>query len=972
MKPAVTPKSPDLARENFNIWPINSSNPETKTTSTAPQYPQNMETYQTKNSPGNWQASGYTHRESRNSRVVNIPRKSPSKALSFDSAAAQAASNVGNPSESFGKHQSPALNQMFQSWRGLPARPVPSNTNSSERWPNNSNLPHIDPSATRPTQPRPPWFVDNTQNYRQNNLNNFLTQNVDQSAFYRPNNTSDFSMSANALRRQLQAWRGVVNPVNTPFDDNSNAAIAEPTIAPISSVISTEQNNAGIEEVVPSNFDEVFYPTTSQAVTTSNSYSFERRHTIAMPPQVELPIEVSPPNADDDNTAPSLPLQQSDQPHLYPYPFVDTNNLMTSSQSGSDIASGETSNSSQDITENNLKDLEPDASDVKSYLLNRGRTKRHTLSVPNASGEFRNYHRLGNGKKTGKERAGIPIGSGRYSPVRRSSDSFTQGQFIVDKMSPKNHVSYNELYKECVDLQQRIEKSSHSSIMNHDLKVINTDMKQFASNIGESFQHRMDSEQLDTVAMDVQNYPSTNSQEYEDHAGFKNNAESVGVDISNLQDNLSGNEEYNEAMTYSNSNERLPVEVIKSPWHNNNSGQIQYDQLQVMQHGQIEMVSEAIASEVPCPSIAGQPTEGPPPPLYSAYQQQREVILQNMHQQANQRLRLQYQLQRQKSIPTSKYGHNEQQAFIDSKMQRLQLQSVQGSPPQVFDKAISLTSEPENLAIGNAAPSSFVINLEDSIPITQISNNVMSGRTDYLASIQGNVQSSTSAPALSPEESPTPNLIPGNNNVQQMHSRSSQSVSANANTFHLLTPIAMDDSVLTSTSAPEFKTAERKASPHRRHYTIASTHDPRARYNEGNSISSQENSPRVNNPGRFSTIANRISSVEAGLNFFSELSNNDVKVQPPFPTEIPLNMTSLKSVQEIEKEVKHMLDNCGLSLGYKHANYHFEVKAGDIILEIEVCALADQSVNGLKLRRIAGDNWQYRKLCNELLSRLQL
>lgn len=85
-----------------------------------------------------------------------------------------------------------------------------------------------------------------------------------------------------------------------------------------------------------------------------------------------------------------------------------------------------------------------------------------------------------------------------------------------------------------------------------------------------------------------------------------------------------------------------------------------------------------------------------------------------------------------------------------------------------------------------------------------------------------------------------------------------------------------------------------------------------------------------------------------------------------------MNKVSHKSVTSILDEVRSTLDNRASSLLYKQSNLLFTLQDGDVQMQIEVCQSPQLSVNGLRLRRLGGDTWNYRRLCNELLSGMNL
>eukprot|EP00123_Amoebidium_parasiticum_P012882 comp21633_c0_seq1/m.30373 comp21633_c0_seq1/g.30373 ORF comp21633_c0_seq1/g.30373 comp21633_c0_seq1/m.30373 type:complete len:764 (-) comp21633_c0_seq1:333-2624(-) len=86
---------------------------------------------------------------------------------------------------------------------------------------------------------------------------------------------------------------------------------------------------------------------------------------------------------------------------------------------------------------------------------------------------------------------------------------------------------------------------------------------------------------------------------------------------------------------------------------------------------------------------------------------------------------------------------------------------------------------------------------------------------------------------------------------------------------------------------------------------------------------------------------------------------------------ISVNMTSAKDVDVIVREVRRVLDVHGAS--YKQEGpYVFEVQWGSICMEVEVCQLPNLSTKGLRLRRITGNTWDYKRVCTDFLSQLRL
>jgi hypothetical protein len=85
---------------------------------------------------------------------------------------------------------------------------------------------------------------------------------------------------------------------------------------------------------------------------------------------------------------------------------------------------------------------------------------------------------------------------------------------------------------------------------------------------------------------------------------------------------------------------------------------------------------------------------------------------------------------------------------------------------------------------------------------------------------------------------------------------------------------------------------------------------------------------------------------------------------------LSVNLTSTKQTEDIMKEIKRALDEKRTDVVYRHSNNLFHLDCSEVQMEMEVCE--GTSVNGLRFRKIAGDTWQYKRLCNELISCMNL
>ena len=84
-----------------------------------------------------------------------------------------------------------------------------------------------------------------------------------------------------------------------------------------------------------------------------------------------------------------------------------------------------------------------------------------------------------------------------------------------------------------------------------------------------------------------------------------------------------------------------------------------------------------------------------------------------------------------------------------------------------------------------------------------------------------------------------------------------------------------------------------------------------------------------------------------------------------------VNMTSNKCIPDIISEIKRSLDQRSAKIAYEQSDQTFTLQQGGVCVEIEVCPL-QANLNGLRLRRVSGNQWHYKKLCNEVLAGMNL
>lgn len=84
-----------------------------------------------------------------------------------------------------------------------------------------------------------------------------------------------------------------------------------------------------------------------------------------------------------------------------------------------------------------------------------------------------------------------------------------------------------------------------------------------------------------------------------------------------------------------------------------------------------------------------------------------------------------------------------------------------------------------------------------------------------------------------------------------------------------------------------------------------------------------------------------------------------------------VNMTSNKCIPDIISEIRRSLDQRSAKIAYEQSDQTFTLQQGGVCVEIEVCPLQG-NLNGLRLRRVSGNQWHYKKLCNEVLAGMNL
>ena len=94
------------------------------------------------------------------------------------------------------------------------------------------------------------------------------------------------------------------------------------------------------------------------------------------------------------------------------------------------------------------------------------------------------------------------------------------------------------------------------------------------------------------------------------------------------------------------------------------------------------------------------------------------------------------------------------------------------------------------------------------------------------------------------------------------------------------------------------------------------------------------------------------------------------EVQPNICVAVPLSVSSKRTMSDLLQRIKVTLDDRRPQLLYEHTDNRFRLAHSGVQLEMEVCqGIAER---GVRIRKLAGDPFQYNCLCSELLTCLNL
>ncbi|KAL7750248.1 hypothetical protein RI367_004421 [Sorochytrium milnesiophthora] len=130
------------------------------------------------------------------------------------------------------------------------------------------------------------------------------------------------------------------------------------------------------------------------------------------------------------------------------------------------------------------------------------------------------------------------------------------------------------------------------------------------------------------------------------------------------------------------------------------------------------------------------------------------------------------------------------------------------------------------------------------------------------------------------------------------------------------------------------------------------------------------------------TLRNRLSMsmkrAPSGSGSGSNNNSTESTEAPTVPTPEPRSLrysfnvstTSTKPVEEIMGAIVRALAE--LKIEYEVNHFVITCCAEDVDFEVEVCKLSRLSLNGVRLKRLGGNSWSYKKVCNDLVQKLEL
>jgi MAP/microtubule affinity-regulating kinase len=83
-----------------------------------------------------------------------------------------------------------------------------------------------------------------------------------------------------------------------------------------------------------------------------------------------------------------------------------------------------------------------------------------------------------------------------------------------------------------------------------------------------------------------------------------------------------------------------------------------------------------------------------------------------------------------------------------------------------------------------------------------------------------------------------------------------------------------------------------------------------------------------------------------------------------------VSTTSSKGPDYLLNEIKRVLDES--KVGFKTDGYTVVCTLDDLQFEVEICKIPRLSVNGLKIKRLCGNSWDYKNMVTALVGKMNL